>query len=174
MEFDYDKSVSNAHLEAAGWGIDAFNHSNPFESHVIYVRDYRNEHIRLFTIKQADFDTIKLPLHLTSYMLASVIAEFVSKAAKGKLNAKESNTLAPALVGYAKSTETYQRWRRVSGATERLHMVINIYAGSGLLRPFIARASETVVLTTQELLVFSSQVKGMDVSNHPEWFRGRR
>lgn len=62
MEFDYDKSVSNAHLEAAGWGMDAFNHSNPFESHVIYVRDYRNDHIRLFTIKQADFDTIKLPL----------------------------------------------------------------------------------------------------------------
>lgn len=82
MEFDYDKSVSNAHLEAAGWGMDAFNHSNPFESHVIYVRDYRNDHIRLFTIKQADFDTIKLPLHLTSDMLASVIAEFVSKAAK--------------------------------------------------------------------------------------------
>ncbi|MDF5356368.1 hypothetical protein P3685_25010, partial [Vibrio parahaemolyticus] len=49
MEFDYDKSVSNAHLEAAGWGMDAFNHSNPFESHVIYVRDYRNDHIRLFT-----------------------------------------------------------------------------------------------------------------------------
>ncbi|EPZ2110137.1 hypothetical protein ACXLIJ_004757, partial [Salmonella enterica subsp. enterica serovar Dublin] len=94
MEFDYDKSVSNAHLEAAGWGMDAFNHSNPFESHVIYVRDYRNDHIRLFTIKQADFDTIKLPLHLTSDMLASVIAEFVSKAAKGKLNTKESDTLA--------------------------------------------------------------------------------
>ncbi|EPZ2110244.1 hypothetical protein BX50_17660, partial [Escherichia coli O145:NM str. 2010C-3521] len=80
---------------------------------------------------------------------------------------------APALVGYAKSTETYRSWRRVSGATERLHMVINIYAGSELLRPFIARAPETV-LTTQELLVFSSQVKSMDVSNHPEWFRGRR
>ncbi|MCV5855907.1 hypothetical protein OFN53_35355, partial [Escherichia coli] len=87
------------------------------------------------------------------------------------LNTKESDTLAPALVGYAKSTETYRSWRRVSGTTERLHMVINIYAGSGLLRPFIARAPETV-LTTQELLVFSSQVKNMDVSNHPEWFRG--
>nr|WP_217277073.1 hypothetical protein [Photorhabdus heterorhabditis] len=107
--------------------MDAFNHSNPFESHVIYVRDYRNDHIRLFTIKQADFDTIKLPLHLTSDMLASVIAEFVSKTTKGKLNTKESDTLAP----------------------------------------------ETV-LTTQEVLVFSSQVKNMDVSNHPEWFRGRR
>ncbi|MBZ3672417.1 hypothetical protein JT305_10055 [Salmonella enterica subsp. enterica serovar Senftenberg] len=172
MEFDYDKSVSNAHLEAAGWGMDAFNHSNPFESHVIYVRDYRNDHIRLFTIKKADFDTIKLPLHLTSDMLASVIAEFVSKAAKG-VEYEESDTLAPALVGYAKSTETYRSWRRVSGTTERLHMVINIYAGSGLLRPFIARAPETV-LTTQELLVFSSQVKNMDVSNHPEWFRGLR
>ncbi|AMX16952.1 hypothetical protein A4X18_25765 (plasmid) [Escherichia coli] len=153
--------------------MDAFNQSNPFESHVIYVRDYRNDHIRLFTIKKADFDTIKLPLYLTSDMLASVIAEFVSKAAKGKLNTKESDTLAPALVGYAKSTETYRSWRRVSGATERLHMVINIYAGFGLLRPFIARAPETV-LTTQELLVFSSQVKNMDVSNHPEWFRGLR
>ncbi|EHQ7937243.1 MULTISPECIES: hypothetical protein [Gammaproteobacteria] len=173
MELDYDKLVSNAHLEAAGWGMDAFNHSNPFESHVIYVRDYRNDHIRLFTIKQADFDTIKQPLHLTSDMLASVIAEFISKAAKGTLNTKESNTLAPALVGYAKSTETYRSWRRVSGVGERLHMVINIYAGSGLLRPFIARAQETV-LTTQEVLVFSSQVKDLDISNHPEWFRGWR
>ncbi len=61
----------------------------------------------------------------------------------------------------------------MSGVGERLHMVINIYAGSGLLRPFIARAQETV-LTTQEVLVFSSQVKDLDISNHPEWFRGRR
>ncbi len=45
-------------------------------------------------------------------------------------------------------------------------MIINIYAG-------IARATETV-LTAQEVLVFSSQVKRMDVSNHPEWFKGRR
>lgn len=66
MEFDYDKSVSNAHLEAAGWGMDAFNHSNPFESHVIYVRDYRNDHIRLFTIKQADFD-MRIPAKLNSH-----------------------------------------------------------------------------------------------------------
>nr|WP_222941675.1 hypothetical protein [Xenorhabdus sp. TS4] len=152
--------------------MDAFNHSNPFESHVIYIHDYRNDHIRLFTIKQADFDTINQPLHFTSDMLASVIAEFVSKAAKGKLNAKESDKLAPTLVGYAKSTETYRSWRRVSGVTERLHMVINIYAGSGVLKPFIARAHETV-LTTQEVMAFSSQVKSMDVSNHPEWFKGR-
>ncbi|ERT15013.1 hypothetical protein [Photorhabdus temperata] len=173
MEFDYDKSVSSAHLEAAGWGMDAFNHSGPFESHVIYVRDYRNDHVRLFTIKQTDFDTIKMPLHLTSDMLASVVAEFVSKAAKGKLNTKESDTLAPALVGYTKSTETYRSWRRVSGAKERLHMIINIYAGSGLLRPFIARTTETV-LTTKEMLVLSSQVKNMDTANHPEWFKGQR
>lgn len=173
MEFNYDKSVSSAHLEAAGWGMDAFNHSNPFDSHVIYVRDYGNDHIRLFTIKQGDFDTIKLPLHLTSDMLASVIAEFVSKAAKGKLNTKESDTLAPTLVCYAKSTEAYRRWRLVSEETERLHMIINIYAGSGLLRPFIARAPETV-LTIQEVQAFSSQVKNMDVSNHPEWFKSRK
>ena len=173
MEFDYDKSVSNAHLEAAGWGINAFNHSSPFESHVVYVRDYRNDHIRLFTINQRDFDTINIPLDITSDMQASVIAKLVFTAARRELNTKESNTLALALVGYAKSTETYRSWRRVSGTTERLHMVINIYAGSGLLRPFIARAPETV-LTTQELLVFSSQVKNMDVSNHPEWFRGLR
>ncbi|HGW1490602.1 TPA: hypothetical protein ACNPUU_002820 [Escherichia coli] len=160
MEFDYDKSVSSAHLEAAGWGINAFNHSSPFESHVFYVRDYRNDHIRLFTVNQADFDTIKLPLDLTSDMQASVIAELASTAAKRELNAEESNFMALALVGYTKSTETYRSWRRVSGATERLHMVINIYAGSGLLRPFIARAPETV-LTTQEVLVFSSQVKNM-------------
>ncbi|WP_369793173.1 hypothetical protein [Xenorhabdus sp. NBAII XenSa04] len=64
------------------------------------MRDYRNDHVRLFTINQA---------------------EFVSKAAKGKLNTKEADTLAPVLVGYAKSTETYRSWQRVSGATERLY-----------------------------------------------------
>lgn len=61
----------------------------------------------------------------------------------------------------------------MSEETERLHMIINIYAGSGLLRPFIARAPETV-LTIQEVQAFSSQVKNMDVSNHPEWFRSRK
>ena len=28
MEFDCDKSVLNAYIEAADWGMDVFNHSN--------------------------------------------------------------------------------------------------------------------------------------------------
>ena len=63
MELNYDKEVSDAHLAAAGWGMDAFNHSNPFESHVIYVRDYRSDNTRLFTIRQDEFDVIRVPAH---------------------------------------------------------------------------------------------------------------
>lgn len=165
MEFYYDKSASSAYLETAGCHMDAFNHSGPFKNHVIYVLDYLNDHIRLFTVKQTDFNKIKMLLHISSDMLASVVTEFVSKSAKGKLNTKESDTLAPALVGYAKSAETYRSWRRVSEATERLHIIINIYAGFGFLRSLIARTTETV-LTTKKMLVLSSQIKSMDAANH--------
>ncbi|EOV0986130.1 hypothetical protein ACW6AV_003622 [Edwardsiella piscicida] len=169
VEFNYDKSVSNAHLETAGWEMDAFNHSNPFESHVIYVRDYRNNLIRLFTINQADFEAMKQPRELSSEMWASLVAEYVLRAAKGTLKFKDSKSLAPALIGYTKSTETYRRWRRVSEVSERLHMIINIYT-TGMLRPFIMRSTSTV-LTTEEVVTASSQVKSMDATNHPDWVK---
>ena len=74
MELNYDKEVSDAHLAAAGWGMDAFNHSNPFESHVIYVRDYRSDNTRLFTIRQDEFDVIRVPAHQPIEVMTSVIA----------------------------------------------------------------------------------------------------
>ncbi|WP_423839433.1 hypothetical protein [Vibrio cholerae] len=102
------------------------------------MRDYPQRHIRLFTIKQAlrHDKAAASPYHRHAQLS---IAEFVSKAAKEKLNTEESDTLAPcAWLDYAKSNrKPTGAGGEVSGATKRLHMVINIYTGSELLRPFI-------------------------------------
>ncbi|MFC6674044.1 hypothetical protein [Marinobacterium aestuariivivens] len=171
-EFDFDKEVATAQLEAAGWGMDAFNHGNPFESHFLYVRDYRNDHTRLFTIKQSDFEVINLPLHMTPELLAGVVADLMLSAADGKLNVKDEKRIVPGLVGYAKATETYRSWRRVSAIDERLHLVINIYPHHGhvgFLRPLILR-TPNIVLTAAEVLMYSAQVRDIDERKHPEWF----
>lgn len=176
MELDYDKTVSDAHLAAAGWGMDAFNHSNPFESHVIYVRDYRSDNTRLFTIRQNEFDVIRAPANQPIEVMTSVIAASMIQLARGTLKINESSGLAHALVGYAKATQTYRQWRLVAGAQERLHLILNIYptrGDDGLLRPMILRTPETVLSTT-EVLKVSMDIREMDKGNHPEWFKTKK
>ncbi|BBG91552.1 MULTISPECIES: hypothetical protein [Gammaproteobacteria] len=176
MELNYDKEVSDAHLAAAGWGMDAFNHSNPFESHVIYVRDYRSDNTRLFTIRQDEFDVIRVPAHQPIEVMTSVIAASMIKLARGTLKINENSGLAHALVGYAKATQTYRQWRLVAGAKERLHLILNIYptrGDDGLLRPIILRTPETVLSTT-EVLMTAAQIRDVDRVNHPEWFKTKK
>lgn len=172
MAFNYEKMISEAHLSSAGWGIDEFNHSSPFECHVIYVHDYRRKYTQLFTIKKADFEALNLPENFTSRIYATLIAELMIKAKRGTLNQDERDSLGPALAGYTRSTDTYRSWRKLAEPADRLHMVINIYQNYGLLRPFIVRSANTV-LTIGQVLTLSQQVKTLDLVKNPNWFSSK-
>ena len=75
--FNIDKEISDSHLKSAGWNMDLFNTSNPFESHMFYVHDYAHGMVRLFSVLHEDFHQISLsglPKHTGVSNLAKEIA----------------------------------------------------------------------------------------------------
>lgn len=94
------------------------------------------------------------------------------KAKRGTLNQDERDSLGPALAGYTRSTDTYRSWRKLAEPADRLHMVINIYQNYGLLRPFIVRSANTV-LTVEQVLTLSQQVKTLDLEKIQIGFQAR-
>jgi hypothetical protein len=167
---DFDHDVSKAHLEAAGWSLDRYFHANPFQCHVVYVRDYRTDHIQLFTIKRDDFDSIEVPF--STGELSAVLAELMLRLAGGRVSTKEAQALPQLLAAYVKGTQAYRVWRSQAGGHDRrLHAILNLYPG-GSVRPFIARTSDTVI-AADKLMADTDQVRAMDLANHPEWFAPR-
>jgi len=164
---DYDKAVSEAHLSAAGWGINDFNGSNPFECYVIYVRDWRTQHTQLFACRREDFLTQEVPFNAGA--LACAVADLMVKHAKGTLSHKEREVSQSVLAAYAKATQTYKKWRSLAAADDRLHIVLNIYA-NGTVRPFAPDFTGTV-LPVEVLQGASLHVFEIDQAAHPEWFR---
>jgi AcrR family transcriptional regulator len=167
--FDFDQSVSKAHMEAAGWDLNEFEHSNPFQCHMLYVRDFRTDHSELFSVTMADFDKIRL--NIPAGELSCLVAEAIKQRQEGPLSAEMRDTFLPALVGYIKNTRTYRQWRDEAKAQERLHMVINVYPeNGGIVRPFAIREKGTVAAAAQ-VVELTSHVREIDLRNHPEWFQ---
>ena len=44
MNYNFDLNTSKAHLEAAGWSLEDHIEGNPFDTHVIYIHDFRCDH----------------------------------------------------------------------------------------------------------------------------------
>lgn len=165
-EYDFDIEVSKAHLESAGWSLDNFFHSNPFNCHFVYVRDYRSNHVELFTINRADFETIDTPYQAVE--LAGALAQTMRQRLGRKCLGNEAQLLTSILSSYLKQTKTFRIWKNQVGADARLHALINIYS-TDVVRPFIARVLDTV-LSVEEVLSSTDGVREMDMANHPEWF----
>lgn len=163
---DIDRAISQAHLEAAGWELEKFVASNPFECHFFYVRDFRTDHIQVFTVKMASLE--KLEPAFAVEELAGTIAYGLKKLGNRKLSAREKDGLPAVVAAYFRSTVTYRMWRAQVGAGQRLHGVINIYVG-GHVRPFIPDCREPV-FSVKDFLLATDQVKRMDQEKHPEWF----
>lgn len=171
--FDFDKEVATAHFKSAGWGIDAYHHSNPFDSHMIYVRDYRTGHVQVFSVRQEHLDTLKpkLPAAELSGMVAELMSRFHQKTADND----DQMIALEVFGGYIKGTQSYRHWHSVKHKGERAHIIINIYGAVGVeswIRPFFIRDEQTV-LTVDEVFHHSSTVKDMDAARHPEWFSGK-
>lgn len=170
--FDFDKSVSNAHLLATGWQLDQHMHSNPFECHAIYIRDYRSMSLNLVTINKMDFKRLDPKKKSPMEALAFFITETVGDDGVISNEDKKKELLAPALIAYIKGTGAYKIWLQGTERDSRLHVVLNIYrdgAGESLLRPAIINCPNTFV-EPKEVIELSVRIKEMDKKNHPEWF----
>lgn len=168
-EFNFDRDVSFAHLEGAGWNMGMHSHSNPFDCHMLYVRDYRTDHVELFTVSRSDFDRIRLDVGAGE--LSPLVVELVARRQQGTLSDEEERSFLPAMVGYIKATSTFRQWRSLASAQERLHAVLCIYPENGcMLRPFILRESGTVV-SSDNVVRLTDQVRATDLQRHPEWHR---
>ena len=177
MTNQIDKEISKYNLSAFGWQLGEFNHSTPFNSHVIYLRDFRSKHQQLFTVAQKDFYELKLKEDLPKDECVNFIAQIIKKLAKKKkLNEVERQAIVPIMVHYIKSTRVFAQWRSQASPDTRLHMVMNIYhdgttnANAVRLRPFIVMP-DAVMLTAMEFLDCTSRVYNTDKKTHPEWFK---
>lgn len=168
-EFDFDRDVAKAHLDSAGWSVEQFNHSNPFDCHLFYIRDYRTGHVQVFSIRTSHLQGIEP--EADPLALSSALGELMLKIHGNTVTDKEQEILGVVLGGYIKRTQTFQQWKRVRTPQERLHAVINIYGSkkAASVRPFIIRVS-LPILDVDTVLKQTDQVRRMDESNHPEWF----
>lgn len=166
-KFDFDFEVSSSHMDAAGWKLGKFNSSNPFDCHVIYIRDFRRKHVQLFSVPMKHFDAT--PLLASPEEVTGDIGRIMKKYAKGKVNRTDERLIGPAVVMYLKGSKAYQVWKDKYGPDVRIHGIIHIYNG-GMFRPALIGYDATII-PSDEFMNYSDQIMAADKQNHPEWFR---
>jgi hypothetical protein len=164
--FNVDKEISKAHTAAAGWGLEVFEDSNPFECHCIYVVDFRQKkpQPRLMTIKKADMAEISMAGNPT--LLASKAVAIQNLINSGKPVEGLVSHLMTEVATYLKCTETYRLWVAQCGYEKRFHAVLNIYRAKGdkrdgVFRPALA-GSEELMLTPKEVAAMSEMMLKRD------------
>jgi len=169
--FNFDKEVAGQHLRAAGWDLNNFNHSNPFNSNAFYVSDFRFNAINLLTIDVNDFNSVEPPKGVPVGALATCISELLIKYYAEESGLDIANQLAPILISYIKKTETFAVWRSTAKPSERLHVLLNIYpvkSGECLVRPCIVK-SEASYLQVDDVKKNSHYLRERDKQNNPSW-----
>lgn len=169
---DFEKTVSQAHLSASGWDLGSFLHSSPFDCHFFYVHDIDSKDVRLFSMKQSEFNAAPVPANVPASVFAYLVAESLEKLRQGAFNPIDDTGFLPKLIGYAKGTQTYDLWHKQG--KDRLHFILNVYRSrqgpeKAMLRPLVANSDE-VVLPVTDMMSLSKQVIRMDKVKHPEWF----
>jgi len=177
MDFDFNETVMMAHATAAGWAVgsvSAKDCTSPFDNHAFYLSDYRTGHSLVMHISKETFQRHAVTTLLSTVELAGGLAEIMLLSANGALTPQVTEALSSCLINYTKNTQVYRRLLAQSQATDRLHMVINLYAIKGhkqdaQVRPFALRSDKTFI-DAMEVMTASRQVMALDKSNHPEWF----
>lgn len=171
-EFDFDRSVSEAHLAAGGWEPGLFRHSNPFECHAIYVCDYRTGRVDFFSTKMADLQNAKVLAPPDE--MGGMVAHLMEQHQTGTMSEQERTMFLPALLSYIKDTRTYAQWCKQAPAGARLHFALNIYPRGdhqGTVRPYALHETGTV-MPVAKLISAANQVRDHDYANFPQWFSG--
>jgi hypothetical protein len=166
-DFDFNLEVSSAHLDSAGWKMGEHHHSNPFDTHVFYLHDFKTGHMQLFTIPMTHFNDI--PSMATSSEVCGDVAQIMGKYATGKNTEKDEKMIGPAMALYIKGSLSYQVWKERKGPNNRFHAIINIYRGD-TLRPALLDY-EVAIMPADEVIATSNSIAEGDRQNHPEWFR---
>lgn len=169
MNTNFDRDISKAHLEAAGWSLGDYIEANPFDTHVIYIHDFRCDRIKLITVKREHFEGQRSTAAPAD--MALVLGSLVERSFEGSSTEPETPGLGAAIVAYLRSTRTFLLWRRDATLNERMHAVLNIYPGGGSpwVRPFILRCENTLV-DARELENTTRGVAASDKARHPDWF----
>lgn len=168
-----DMEISRAQMLAADWVLDAHHSSNPVDCHFFYLFNYRTRDVRVHSIVQKDFDSMRLG-NFDMNVLAHLLVELSGRQAKGGMSDHDISKLGATLIQYSKSTKTYRAWLASRTPDERMHMMINIYPcrdnpAEGYVRPVIIRP-DGIVLTANEAISHSKTVRQIDKNAHPEWF----
>ncbi|HEC8324798.1 TPA: hypothetical protein RG501_RS13195 [Providencia rettgeri] len=172
MSNSIDKDIAAANLNAFGWKLGNHIHSTPFNSHVFYLRDFRDGQIHLLTVGQQDFNSARTNLDMPIGSHVEAIAQLIKKSGKKALSQKNAGALSFALVNYIKSTGAYRQWATLASPDERMHAVMNLYSqknGLVRLRPFIVRHDE-LMLTPNDVMQSTEQIFVMDKARNPDWF----
>lgn len=172
MAFNFEKEVSLAHMEAAGWNISDYRQHNPFESYVFYVCDYRTGQIKLYCVNKDGFHKANSHVFARPEVLATAVTVMVHEDHQSPFDTAGLSKLAEALTGYFKSTQTYRVWTDKATGETRLHALLNIYPqrnGEALLRPMAMKFDE-VVLNQEFVHQTSQRLMMMDQQNNPDWF----
>lgn len=170
-EFDFDRSVSEAHLAASGWEPGLFLHSNPFECHALYVCDYRTGRVDFFSTKMTDLQNAKVLAPADE--MGGIVAGLMEKHQNDSMTEQEGAFFLPSLLSYIKDTRTFAQWCKQAPAGARLHFALNIYprGKQGTVRPYALHETGTVV-PVAKLITAANQVRDHDHANFPEWFAG--
>lgn len=168
---DVDFEISKAHISAAGWKLDNFNHSNPFGSYFIYINDIDRNKNQMFTVSKSYFAEFSVPLDVTAAMLAYLVAESVEACSES--NDHVDPTFLFKLIAYIKSTKCYGVW--VKQGHQKLHFCINLYhtnkgVNKTMLRPFVAQSDE-LVIHASSMHAYAQEVMKIDQERMPQWFQ---
>lgn len=165
-DFNIDREISKAHTEAAGWGLDLHEQSNPFECHAIYLVDYRMKapEPRLMTIQCAEINM--LPSNEDPFLHASRIVQIQNLINKGQSAIESVSHLMTAIAAYLKCTDTYRQWVSKFGYEKRFHALVNIYPvkgekTEGLVRPAFAGSAESL-LSPSDVIGMSQKLVARD------------
>ncbi|MCZ4337629.1 hypothetical protein [Shewanella colwelliana] len=169
QEININKSICKAHLNAAGWGLDDYNHGEPWNSVSFYVVDFTLGHLGLLTIESSKFDTVKMaPMD----ELVSMTSQLVKKWHKKRIGQHDLSVLGMLLNSYLHQTKTYELWKS-SEKTEcsHPHFIFNLYRskqnGNISMRPF-ALQTQDAFLSVEDVRSYARSIRKHDVALRPE------
>jgi len=96
-----DEIISQAHLNASGWGLDNFAKGTPFDHHFFYVLDFKYGKTQLIAIEP---EGLSQSPQFEIGELVGAATHLMKKASKKKLSLTQLNQLGGILCGYFKQT----------------------------------------------------------------------
>ncbi len=168
LEISVDKTISKAHLNAAGWGLDNFNSGTPWNSVSFYVADFTLGHLGLLTIENSNFDRVKTaPIDL----LIDNMGQLIKKWHKKRISVNDLSVLGMLLNSYLHQTRTFEFWKsEEKPECSHPHFIFNIYRskqnGNITIRPIALQTPDTF-LSVEDVRSYAKSARKHDYALRP-------